>query len=335
MNGLLESLSLSEIMPDEKAWLDERLSELSCREQIILNGLLVYAPPKSGMDMINLIQNIHDCDVCFHAGDKESLGAFVAREIECISPKYMPFVDLGKIADMYMNQHPGEFADGSYIEISEDGLWPYYDGTNLAGQKDNGWSVKLKLSAAGRPDGVWLRLPDYQEINDGKPDEIQIALTALGANTVGECIVSESKCILPRVGDIALQYASVADLIYDAEILGFFLDERGQGVPGFLERYAAALEYEDCGSLKEALDIAENLHLYHRVPVGRLREYAEKELEKEGVKLQPVTAEAFNYKRYAEYKLDTQSYYLCEDGSAYIGKAGSSHEMGMNQVMEL
>jgi hypothetical protein len=34
---------------------------------------------------------------------------------------------------------------------------------------DNDWSVKLKLASRHAPDGVWLRLPDYEELNDGNP----------------------------------------------------------------------------------------------------------------------------------------------------------------------
>lgn len=40
------------------------------------------------------------------------------------------------------------------------------------------------------------------------------------------------------------------------------LQEQGQGEPRFLEKFRAALEYEQCHDLKLALDIAGNLNCY-------------------------------------------------------------------------
>jgi len=323
MDKTMDALHLTEITPDEKSWLDERLSELSVKEHLILNGLLVYAPPQSGMDMVNLIQNIQDCDICFDVGNEEGLGAFVAREIEGVPQKYMSFLDFNKIAAEYTEQHPGVFSDGNYVELPDNGLQIYYDGLNLHECKDDSWSVKLKLTAAGHPEGVWLRLPDYQEANDGKPDEIEIALTALEAANVDECLIADYKCILPRAGDLILQYDSITDLIYDGNNLGFVLDERGQGMPNFLELYHAALEFEDCGTLSEALDIAENLNRYDLVPVSQLREYAEKEFVKQGVKLSESSAAAFDFERFATVQLEVNGYSLRDDGKAFIGKRDS------------
>lgn len=321
MNDYLKTLHLAEITPDEERWLDTRLSELSVKEWLILNGLTVYAPPKSGMEMITLVQNIHDCDICFNVSNEDGLGAFAAREIEGISQAYTGFIDTEKLANKYMEQHPGVFSDGSYIEISEDGLWPYYDGLNLEQLTDGGWSVKLKLATKGHPEGVWLRLPDYQDVNDGKPDEIKIALTALEAARVDECYILEAKCILPCAGDLLLQYDSIAALIYDGNNLGYFLDERGQGMRDFMELYHAALEYEECASLAEALDIAENLNRYERVPLSGLKEYALSDLKKRGVLLSDAAASAFNFERYV---VEEKGLILAEDGQSYIGKIGAA-----------
>ena len=323
MNDFLKSQPLADMTPDEERWLDKRLSELSVKEHLILNGLTVYAPPKSSMDMINLVQNIHDCDICFDVGNKDGLGAFVAREIEGVSPAYMGFIDTEKLAEKYMEQHPGVFSDGNYIEISENGLWHYYDGRNLDQLADEDWSVKLKLTAAGHPEGVWLRLPDYQDANDGKPDEIKIALTALEAMRVDECLIVDYKCSLPRAGDLVLQYGSIAKLIYDGNNLGFVLDERGQGMRNFMELYQAALEYEDCSTLAEALDIAENLTRYKLVPLPGVKDYAMDELKKSGVKLSDAATAAFDFERYGVELMEEHGFIFSEDVQAYISKIGA------------
>ena len=329
MDDYLKTLRLDEITPAEKRWLDARLSDMSVKERLILNGLTVYAPPKNGMDVINLVQNIHDCDICFDVGNEDGLGSFVAREVEGISQAYMSFIDTTKLAEKYMEQHPGEFSDGNYIEISEDGLWPYYDGTNLDLLTDDSWSVKLKLASSVHPEGVWLRLPDYQDVNDGKPDEIKIALTALEAVRVDECVLMDAKCILPHAGDILTQYDSIAELIYDGNNLGFFLDERGQGMQMFMELYQAALEYEECLSLSEALDIAENLSRYERVPLSGLKDYAMDDLKKRGVKLSDAAASAFDFERYA---VEETGLILSEDGQVYIGKIGAAPRQTMEAL---
>ncbi|MDD4511010.1 hypothetical protein [Acidaminobacterium chupaoyuni] len=332
MDDYLKTLHLTEITPAEKHWLDERLSDMSVKERLILNGLTVYAPPKSGMDVVNLVQNIHDCDICFDIGKEDGLGVFVAREVECISQEYMGFIDTEKLAGKYMVQHPGVFVDGNYIEISEDGLWPYYDGTNLDQLTDDSWSVKLKLASSDHPEGVWLRLPDYQDANDGKPDEIKIALTALEALRVDECHVLEAKCILPHAGDLVSQYDSIADLIYDGNNLGYVLDERGQGMRMFMELFHGAMEYEGCTSLGEALDVAENLNRYELVPLSGLKEYAMGDLKKRGVKLSDAVAAAFDFEQYAADMIEKKGFVLSEDGQAYIGKIGAVPRHSMDTL---
>jgi hypothetical protein len=323
MNDYLKSLRLTDMTPDEERWLDERLSELSVKECLILNGLTIYAPPESGAYLFNLIQNFHDCDICFDVGNEDGLGAFVAREIEGVSQAYMGFIDTVKLAQKYMEQHPGVFSDGNYIEISENGLWSYYDGHNLDQLTDDSWSVKLRLGSPYQPEGVWLRLPDYQEANDGKSDEIAIALRALEVTRIDECALFEVKCVFPQLGNLIHEYDSVADLIYDGQNLGFVLDEHGQGMRNFTELYQAALDYEGCDTLSEALDIAENLNRYELVPLSGLKDYAMEELNKRGVKLSDVAASAFDFDGYAAELMEQKGFLFSENEQAYIGKIGA------------
>jgi hypothetical protein len=334
MNDYLKSLRLTDMTPDEERWLDERLSELSVKERLILNGLTIYAPPESGVDIVNLIQNIHDCDICFDVGNEDGLGAFVAREIEGVSQAYMGFIDTVKLAQKYMEQHPGLLSDGNYIEIPQNGLRPYYDGHNLDQLTDDSWSVKLKLAAVGHQEGVWLRLPDYQNANDGKPDEIAIVLRALEVTRIDECALFEVKCVFPQFGDLIHEYDSIADLIYDGNNLGFVLDERGQGLHNFMELYKAALEYEVCTTITEALDIAEDLSRYELVPLSGLKDYAMEELKKRDVKLSDMTASAFDFEGYATELIEQKGFIFSEDGQAYISKIGAipRHDRAMDAL---
>ena len=176
-----------------------------------------------------------------------------------------------------------------------------------------------------------MRLPDYEELSDGKPDEIRIALDALGVEHIDECTLLEAKCILPEIGDLTQQYDRISDLIYDGQNLGFVLDERGQGMRNFLELYAAALEYEDCNRLSAALDIAESLNRYDLVPVSGLREYAEKELKGRGISIPELAQSTFGFEEYAVELLEERGFSLSRNGSGYICKEQSQRfsEMSM------
>ena len=171
---------------------------------------------------------------------------------------------------------------------------------------------------------MWLRLPDYEDANDGRPDEMRITLDELGVKGVDECTLLEARCILPEVGDLTEQYDRASDLVYDGQNLGFVLDERGQGMQNFMELYAGALEYEDCRTLAEVLDIAENLNRYEIIPDVSLREYAEQELKKQGVALPESVAASFHYEEYAAALLERRGFLLTRDESAYVGKVGQT-----------
>ncbi len=195
-----------------------------------------------------------------------------------------------------------------------------YDGTNLGALDDTGWSVKLKLASEQNPDGVWLRLPDYSDIGDGRPDEIRLALDELGADTIEDCSILDAKCVLPEIGDLMSQYHSLDDLIYDGQNLGFVLDERGQGMPDFMERFAAALEYEDCTRLDFALDISQNLACYSFVPAAGIKDFAARCLHDQGMPDDILSSGCVDLEAFAEDMLERQGYILTRNESAYVAR---------------
>jgi hypothetical protein len=262
--------------------------------------------------------------VCCPAGSYEVLGRFCLRYEVQLPQELKNYIELEQLGKNYEDGHPGVFIGNCYVEYPNQGLATRYDGTNLAACVDDSWSVKVKLASERCPDGVWLRLPDYEDANDGRPDEIRITLDELGVKGVDECKLLEARCILPEVGDLTEQYDRVSDLVYDGQNLGFVLDERGQGMQNFMELYAGALEYEDYCTLAEALDIAENLNRYEIVPNVSLREYAKLELKKQGVTLPESVAASFHYEEYAANLLEQRGFLLTHDESAYIGKVGQT-----------
>ncbi len=165
----------------------------------------------------------------------------------------------------------------------------------------------------------YSKLPDYEEIYDGRPDEIGIALDALGVRTIEECRLLEAKCILPEVRNIADYYDSLADLIYDGQNLGFALDERGQGMPQFMEKFAAALEYEGCRTLADAVDISQNLSCYSFISESDFHDYAMRELQRRGYfHGESFLVDCFDFEVYAADLLEHQGFLLTKDEKSYI-----------------
>ena len=327
----IERLNTLPATAQEKAWLEERLATLSEKEALVLGAAMLRSPPKSAADAINHLLRLGDYEVCCPAGSYEELGRFYLRSETTIPESLYPFTDLNRLGRNYEDAHPGLFVDNAYVcyPIEEPDF--HYNGANLASCVDNDWSVKLKLASRHVPDGVWLRLPDYDELNDGKPDEIRIALDALGVEHIDECTLLEAKCILPEIGDLTQQYDRISDLVYDGQNLGFVLDERGQGMRNFLELYAAALEYEDCSRLSAALDIAEDLNRYDLVPMSGLREYAEKDLKSQGISIPELAQSTFGFEEYAVELLEERGFSLSRNESGYICKKQSQRfsEMSM------
>lgn len=318
-----ESLERLPSTPEEKAWLQERMETLSVRESMILSAALMSGEVYNGCDLVNVFQAMQDYEVCYPAGSYAQLGRFyLAHEAQL--PEDIPdFIDTEQLGKNYEDEHPGLFIGNSYVEYPNQGPALRYTGENLAACMDDGWSVKVKLASERCPNGVWLRLPDYGDANDGKPDETRITLDELAVKTVDECTLLEARCILPQVGNLMEQYDRISNLIYDGQNLGFVLDERGQGMENFMELYAGALQYEDCASLAEALDIAENLNRYDFVPMGDLRKYARKELKNRGIELPPLAAGVFHYEEYAAQCLQENGFVLNTAEDAYIGKTQS------------
>lgn len=301
---------------DEIGWLRDRLEVLSVKEEIALSAALQRQPPETLADVINHVLNIPYYEVCAGANSYVALGEFF---LEHDNPTKLPaealaFVDKDVLGEKYEDLHPGLFIGSDYVEYpSKEIKLPQYDGVHLPRQNYD-WSLRLKLASAAKPDGVWVCLPDYDEINEDRPGDIEIALRELEVEHNGECALLDARCALPRITGL-MEYSDLADLIYDGQNLGIVLDERGQGQPHFIEHFLAALELEDCGSLKGALDIAGNLRCYDLVLTSGLADYGKRALRQtEGT----ILNDCIDYEGYAEQLLEQQGFRCALDGEAYI-----------------
>ena len=305
---------------DEKNWLREHLETLSVREWDILAAAVERSPPAAMADAVNHLLTLDKYEVC-PAGSYEALGEFYLRE-QCVPQEQEPFFDKAALGQWYEDQHPGLFIGNCYVEYPASQPVMIYDGGELP--EAEGWSVRLKLASEAMPAGVWVKLPDYNEVNNDGPGEIRLALDELRVKTIQECTLLDARCVLPCVQNLAGQYDNLADLVYDGHDLGILLDKRGQGSPDFLERFSAALELESCRHLYDALNIASSLSGYDYISKDRFLDKVTEEVNgQEWAKGGDAVKGCFDYAAYAAALAEQQGYQTTADGLNYIRKRDS------------
>lgn len=260
--------------------------------------------------------------VCFPAANYEQLGRFYMDRIARAPDIVRGYIDMEQAGHMFENTDPGIFKGKCYVAFPESPPSPIQK-ENAPLLPDTDWSVKLKLATPSVPEGVWIRLPNYAAIICGYASETELALNALNARKLEECTLLEARCILPEAGNLMEQYDSIAELIRDGNDLWLILDECGQGIEDFMGKFSSAMEYEDCRTLRLALDISQNLSCYEYIPWGRLEALAEKQLYTEGVSEKLIHSGCIDLARYAGDLLEREGYSLNRSETGYIARNNS------------
>ena len=133
-----------------------------------------------------------------------------------------------------------------------------------------------------------------------------------------ECGLLDARCVLPQIENLPAQYDSVANLIYDGSNLGYVLAEHGQGAPGFMEKYTAALALEGCHDLRLALDISQNLGCYDWLPCDGPEGFAAKHLRDAGVPDGLIHSGGIDLNSYGQHLLDELGYLPAVGDGGYI-----------------
>ena len=331
---LLMSLPL---MEQEQRWIMERLDTLSVKEQYQLSAAILrtgkleelagktgwelqtailHMDPKVAVDAVNCLLSLEDYQICFPAGSYAQLGSFYLRHESHLPERAMYYADLETLGRRYEDRHPGLFVGNCYVEYPEHPSAPRYTGQGLI-PEDDGWSMKVKLASSAVPEGVWLRLPDYSAMT-GRPDEVTLALDEMKTRSLENCMLLDVRCSLPELGNLMEQYDSALELVNDGSDLGYVLDEQGQGMPHFMERCAAALEFEHCRDLRLALDISQNLDCYEWVPCDGLKDFGRRKLLEAGVSEELLDSGCIDLEGYGTDLLEEAGYVQTANESAYI-----------------
>lgn len=301
----------------EYHWLERQLETLSVMESVVLSAAVMRQPPETLGDVVQHLHSLQDYGVCYPAGSYHELGKYYLVHESNLPEEALPYVDLEQLGQHYEDNHPGLFIGSCFVTYPQHLHRQCFADSDKLLCADDGWSAKIKLASSAVPEGVWLRLPDYSAATD-RPDEIDIALAALKVKKLEDCAVLEARCRIPQLGELMEQYDNAEELVIDGNDLGYILDEHGQGMPHFTERYAAALEYENCHDLRFALDIAQNLHCYEWFPADGLKDFGRRKLLESGVSEDLLDSGCINLECYSTDLLEKDGYVLTSDESAYI-----------------
>ncbi len=299
-------------------WIRMRLGTLSVREGIVLAAVAQANPPEDAAQAINQLQSLDEYRVLLDAGSYEALGRRYLLNDTAMPMEALAFADLESVGRQYEDKHPGLFIGSDYVQYPDTPPVPVYQ-PGMALPADDGWSVKLKIASPTVPEGVWMRIPGPLE--DGCEDAVEeaVALRELRVRRWDECSLVDARCVLPEAGDLMAQYSgNAADLICDGVQLGFVLDEKGQGSPRFMHRYAAALALEGCHDLRLALDISQNLNCYDWMQRADLEASGMALLMDKGVSEELIRASGIDLAGYKAHLLEQEGYTPTPDGWGYI-----------------
>ena len=198
--------------PAEQAWVRERLEALSEWEGIVLAASVSRRLPASAEDAVNHLLSLCEGSVYLSEDNYKRLGERQLYATEKNLPDdVLEYIDLCAMGMRFAGDHPGYFVENHYVVCPPEDVMTAYQGRDSPLPEDGGWSLKLKLASAAAPEGVWLRLPDYQGLEpEGISDgEIAAAKDALRVQSLDACTLLEARCVLPEAGAVQDQYDSV------------------------------------------------------------------------------------------------------------------------------
>ena len=302
---LFDLLDGLEMTKSQYEWLARRFENMTAKEALLFRGAMQIEQPQATCDVMQIANQLEHYELLYGAGNDFALGNFVMEHIFYPSSQTREFLDPAKVGAAYRQKDGNTFCDGNFIRLSSPlDLFQNSDPAMLPDRGDYG--IRVKLASRNNMEGIWVGFPDTSEYMDSShPDELLLALDALEAETLTECIAVDVDCCLPQLGDILSQYDSAAELIRHAIDFGYVWAEQGQGEPRWLDKWQAVLELEDCHRLDYALDLAQNLHCYNFLPRNmELADYGKMLAKQDGIyPMDELLVSCFDAEGYANQKM--------------------------------
>ena len=188
---------------------------------------------------------------------------------------------------------------------------------NFAGELQ---PIELKVASAKMPEGRWLAIHPGDDAGSAVRTEY---LEVLGTSDISACCLLGARGGLAGVSVGAEKYNSPMDAIRDTQRLYRLVEQFQDGSK--MERFRAAMAYEDCVFLWEAVEIGEHLDAYVFLSESEFREQTKQELAAKG--MDPRILElCFDFKRYAAIQYGYEDLYYSADTELYVHKADDAFE---------
>ena len=196
---LFDLLDGFEMTKSEYDWLERRFENMTVKEALLFRGAMQIERPEKTCDVMQVINQLDHYELFYGAGDDAGLGRFVMEQIKRPASPTRAYLNPAKVGAAYRQRVESVFCDGHFIKISSLTV-PLLD-SGLTQYPDKGdYGIRVKLASRSNMNGVWVGFPDTSEYMDSsRPDELLLALDALEAETLTECIAVDVACCLPQL----------------------------------------------------------------------------------------------------------------------------------------
>lgn len=303
LTPLLEGMEMGK---SEHDWLEQRLENMTAKEELLFRGAMQIESPRDIQTTIQILQGLDHYQLLYGAEDDVLLGRFVMEHIHTPTHAARGYLDPEIVGAAYREHGSGSFVENHYVErLNPDRPLPEVN-PNMPLPNTGEYAIRIKLVSRNNMEGVWIGFPDTGEYMDAvHPDELLLGLDALQAETLDQCMAVDVDCALPQITDILNQYDSAGELVRHAIDFGYVWAEQGQGGPQWLDKWQAVMELEDCHRLDYALDLAQNLHCYHFMPRDmELADFGKELAKRDGVyPRDELLASCFDAEGYANQRM--------------------------------
>lgn len=175
-------------------------------------------------------------------------------------------------------------------------------------------TIELKVASLKIPEGRWISIDPGSDTDFGiLPNDLK----SLGTPDINSCSLLGARGGWDDILIGAEKYVSPMDVIWDLQRL-YRLVEQFQA-NSKMEQFQAAMAYEDCVFLWEAVAIGEHLDAYTFLSESEFREQTKQELAAKG--MDPRILElCFDFERYAAIQYGYEDLYYSLATELYVHK---------------
>lgn len=267
----LQDIRMDTFGIDELNFFAKRLSSLSNEELPVFYAVTeqIFGDadenenPVSIKDLINCTYGLDTVPVAHNVSNLAELGRFafeneLLSDLEGIPESAVPFLNAEQIGRVQQKNDSGVFEGGLYIPTVHYERPEIYDGVTLPDEESESSDFAIRLLVSGTPEhikgnpedrAIWLNLPMASDI-------LANYAAAFNEADIGDCVYYDFESVIPQI--TSEMFGSMSDVQalnkLAAEIS--IMSESEQG------KFKAVLDAENIATVKDALNVAQNLWRY-------------------------------------------------------------------------